>query len=124
MPDPYPAIEDHAVIGDLHTVALVPTDGTIDWRCLPRFESPAVFASLPDADRGGSFAVRCEAVRTRQQYLVGAEYLVTLCDLGILVDQATEPVPAENLVVYTWSRWLPAPGSELCCSARCGRCWL
>jgi hypothetical protein len=96
VPDRYPAIEDHAVIGDLHTVALVPTAGTIDWRSLPRFGSPAVFASLPDADRGGSFAVRCEAVRTRQQYLVGAGNLVTLCDLGILVDQATEPVPAEN----------------------------
>jgi hypothetical protein len=42
-PDRYPAIEDHAVIGDLHTVALVATDGTIDWSCLPRFDSPAMF---------------------------------------------------------------------------------
>ena len=58
MPDRYPAIEDHAVIGDLHTVALVATDGTIDWCCLPRFDSPAVFASLLDADRGGCFAPR------------------------------------------------------------------
>jgi GH15 family glucan-1,4-alpha-glucosidase len=57
MPDRYPAIEDHAVVGDLHTVALVATDGTIDWCCLPRFDSPAVFASLLDADRGGCFAV-------------------------------------------------------------------
>jgi GH15 family glucan-1,4-alpha-glucosidase len=77
VPDRYPAIEDHAVIGDLHTVALVPTDGTIGWRCLPRFDSPAVFASLLDADRGGSFAVRCEAVRTRQQYLPDTNVLVT-----------------------------------------------
>src|ERR1700753_3459604 len=65
----YPAIEDHAVIGDLHTVALVATDGTIDWCCMPRFDSPAVFASLLDADCGGSFAVRSEAVRTRQLYM-------------------------------------------------------
>ena len=43
MPDRYRAIEDHAVIGDLHAVALVATDGTIDWCCLPRFDSPAVF---------------------------------------------------------------------------------
>ncbi|HYV81715.1 MAG TPA: hypothetical protein VE979_26680 [Streptosporangiaceae bacterium] len=41
MPDRYPAIEDHAVIGDLHTVALVATDRTLDWCCLPRFDSPA-----------------------------------------------------------------------------------
>ena len=45
MPERYPAIEDHAVIGDLHTVAPVATEGTIDWCCLPRFDSPAVFAS-------------------------------------------------------------------------------
>jgi GH15 family glucan-1,4-alpha-glucosidase len=49
VPDRYPAIEDHAVIGDLHTVALVAADGTIDWCCLPRFDSPAAFASLLDA---------------------------------------------------------------------------
>ena len=77
MPDRYPAIEDHAVIGDLHTVALVTTDGTIDWCCLPRFDSPAVFASLLDADRGGCFAVRCEAVRTKQLYMPATNVLVT-----------------------------------------------
>ena len=77
MPDRYPAIEDHAVVGDLHTVALVATDGTIDWCCLPRFDSPAVFASLLDADRGGCFAVRAEAVRTRQLYKPDTNVLVT-----------------------------------------------
>ena len=77
MPDRYPAIEDHAVVGDLHTVALVATDGTIDWCCLPRFDSPAVFASLLDADRGGCFAVRTEAVRTRQLYKPDTNVLVT-----------------------------------------------
>jgi GH15 family glucan-1,4-alpha-glucosidase len=77
VPDRYPAIEDHAVIGDLHTVALVAADGTIDWCCLPRFGWPAVFASLLDADRGGWFAVRCEAVRTRQLYMPDTNVLVT-----------------------------------------------
>jgi GH15 family glucan-1,4-alpha-glucosidase len=77
VPDRYPAIEDHAVVGDLHTVALVAIDGTIDWCCLPRFDSPAVFASLLDADRGGCFAVRSEAVRTRQLYVPDTNVLVT-----------------------------------------------
>jgi GH15 family glucan-1,4-alpha-glucosidase len=77
MADRYPAIEDHAVIGDLHTVALVAADGTIDWCCLPRFDSPAVFASLLDADRGGSFRVYCGATRTRQLYMPDSNVLVT-----------------------------------------------
>jgi GH15 family glucan-1,4-alpha-glucosidase len=77
VPDLYLAIEDHAVIGDLHTVALVATDGTIDWYCLPRFDSPAAFASLLDSGRGGCFAVRSEAIRTRQLYKPDTNVLVT-----------------------------------------------
>ena len=45
------------MIGDLHTVALVGTDGTIDWYCCPRFDSPSVFASILDADKGGFFRI-------------------------------------------------------------------
>jgi GH15 family glucan-1,4-alpha-glucosidase len=51
----YPNISDHGLIGDLQTAALVTTDGTVDWFCCPRFDSPSVFASLLDADRGGHF---------------------------------------------------------------------
>jgi GH15 family glucan-1,4-alpha-glucosidase len=53
----YLPIADHAVIGDLHTVALVGANGTIDWFCFPRFDSPSVFGSILDADRGGFFAI-------------------------------------------------------------------
>ena len=40
MKDGYPLIEDHGLIGDLQTSALVSTDGSIDWFCAPRFDSP------------------------------------------------------------------------------------
>ena len=49
----YPNISDHGLIGDLPTAALVTTDGTIDFFCCPRFDSPSVFASLLDAEKGG-----------------------------------------------------------------------
>jgi len=42
----YPSISDHGLIGDLQTAALVATDGTVDWFCCPRFDSPSVCASL------------------------------------------------------------------------------
>ena len=53
----YPPIAEHGVIGDLHTVALVAVDGTIDWYCCPSFDSPSVFAALLDGDRGGFFRI-------------------------------------------------------------------
>ena len=49
----YLPIEDHGIIGDLHTAALVGVDGTIDWLCLPSFDGPSVFASILDVEMGG-----------------------------------------------------------------------
>lgn len=49
----YPRIADHGLIGDLQTTALVSTDGTIDWFCSPRFDSPSIFASLLDRAKEG-----------------------------------------------------------------------
>src|SRR5688572_885097 len=75
----YPAIEDHGLIGDLQTAALVAKDGTIDWFCAPRFDSPSIFASLLDARKGGHFRIAPDGVayETKQLYLPGTPILIT-----------------------------------------------
>jgi GH15 family glucan-1,4-alpha-glucosidase len=75
----YPPIADHGVIGDLHTVALVATDGTIDWYCCPRFDSPSVFGAILDASRGGRYRIgpAGEGWTTRQLYFPDTNVLIT-----------------------------------------------
>ncbi|WP_327321588.1 glycoside hydrolase family 15 protein [Streptomyces sp. NBC_01210] len=75
---PYLPIAEHGLIGDLHSAALVGTNGTIDWYCCPRFDSPSVFASILDANRGGSFELAAEVpTRTRQFYFPDTNVLIT-----------------------------------------------
>src|SRR6185437_10661588 len=75
----YPEISDHGLIGDLQTSALVSTDGTVDWFCCPRFDSPSVFASLLDAERGGYFRIAPDTndYVSRQLYFPDTAMLIT-----------------------------------------------
>ena len=74
----YLPIEDHGVIGNLHTAALVGVDGTIDWLCLPVFDSPSVFCAILDDEKGGHFSLRpVEYARSQQLYLPDTNVLLT-----------------------------------------------
>src|SRR5678815_104963 len=83
----YQPIENYGVIGDLHTVALVGMDGSIDFMCAPRFDSPSVFAALLDDKRGGRFrlAPLLEGAQQKQLYLPDTNVLLTrfLSDDGV-----------------------------------------
>jgi GH15 family glucan-1,4-alpha-glucosidase len=77
--DTYPLIADHGLIGDLQTSALVATDGSVDWFCAPRFDSPSIFGALLDHQRGGHFRIRptAEAFTHKQLYFPDTAVLVT-----------------------------------------------
>jgi GH15 family glucan-1,4-alpha-glucosidase len=75
----YLPIAEHGIIGDLHSAALVGSDGTIDWYCPGRFDAPSVFASILDAERGGFFRIapsRCEWT-SKQLYVPETNVLIT-----------------------------------------------
>jgi GH15 family glucan-1,4-alpha-glucosidase len=94
----YPPIADHGLIGDLQTAALVATDGTVDWFCCPRFDSPSVFASLLDRNRGGRFTlapIGTEHV-TKQMYLPDTAVLVTRHLSPAGVAEVVDFMPIEN----------------------------
>jgi alpha,alpha-trehalase len=76
--DGYLPIEDHGLIGDGATAALVGRDGAISWMCAPRFDSPPVFCRILDARRGGAFTIAPEGlIESRQYYEPDTAVLVT-----------------------------------------------
>lgn len=95
----YLPIEDHGIIGNLHTAALVGADGTIDWLCLPAFDSPSVFCSILDDDKGGHFSLRPRSyARSQQLYLPNTNVLLTrfLSPEGVVETLDFMPVPEKE----------------------------
>jgi GH15 family glucan-1,4-alpha-glucosidase len=85
----YPPLEDLGLIGDGATVALVGLDGSIQWLCLPRFDSEPVFCGLLDRDRGGHFTITPdELTEARQRYEP---------DTGVLVTELRSPAGVVRL---------------------------
>ena len=79
MGSQYQPIENYGVIGNMRTAALVGMDGSIDWLCLPRFDSPSVFAAILDDQKGGRFRIAPahEGLRHKQFYWPDTAILVT-----------------------------------------------
>lgn len=90
-------IESCGVIGDLHTVALVAMDGTIDWCCLPQFDSPSVFGALLDQEKGGHFKLAPEQAGTnRQMYMPETNVLLTRFLRAEGVGEVVDFMPVQN----------------------------
>ncbi|MEU6466469.1 glycoside hydrolase family 15 protein [Streptomyces sp. NPDC046976] len=94
----YLPIAEHGLIGDLRSVALVGSNGTIDWYCSPSFDSPSVFAAVLDAERGGCFELAAAVpARTKQFYFPDTNVLITrfFTEEGVGEVQDFMPVTAD-----------------------------
>ncbi|MDA2915642.1 glycoside hydrolase family 15 protein [Nitrospinae bacterium AH_259_B05_G02_I21] len=95
----YLPIENYGIIGNLHTAALVGTNGSIDWLCFPDFDSPSVFGAILDDAKGGRFQIAPsrEGATPKQVYLPETNVLVTRFlspdGVGEVIDFM--PVPAD-----------------------------
>ena len=113
----YKPIESYGVIGDLHTVALVGMDGSIDWCCLPRFDSPSIYAAILDERKGGFFKIASlYEAQHKQMYLPDSNVLVTRFlspeGVGEVVDFMPVEDPSRGKTTMTracarrrWWRW-------------------
>ena len=69
----YQPIENYGIVGNMRTLALVGMDGSIDWFCLPRFDSPSVFAAILDDGKGGRFRIAPTVAGAAQKQLYWPE---------------------------------------------------
>jgi GH15 family glucan-1,4-alpha-glucosidase len=102
----YLPIAEHGLVGDLHTVALVGTNGMIDWYCCPHFDSPSVFGSILDKDRGGYYAIHpCDGGWTSKQlYFPDTNVLITRFFTDDGVGEVQDFMPLEGQVQESMHR--------------------
>ncbi len=110
----YQPIDSYGVIGDCHSVVLVASDGSVDWGCLPDFDSPAIFCRLLDAEHGGYFQIAPadRAVPGSQRYLRDSNVLQTKFSSTTGELLLTDFMPVETLSAWqfrelnnnTWTR--------------------
>jgi len=100
----YLPIAEHGVIGDLHTAALIGTDGTIDWYCCPSFDSPSVFGAILDRAKGGYYRIApaTDGWTPKQLYLPDTNVLITrfLTEEGVGEVQDFMPVDSGRTATH------------------------
>src|SRR5919204_6982581 len=97
-PQGYLPIDAHGIIGDLHTVALVGSEGTIDWYCPGRFDAPSVFGSILDAERGGYYRIApaTDGWTSKQLYFPDTNVLITRFLTAEGVGEVIDYMPVEQ----------------------------
>jgi GH15 family glucan-1,4-alpha-glucosidase len=91
-------IDAHGLIGNMRTTALVSTEGTIDFMCFPRVDSPTIFGALLDEKRGGAYSIAptFDIARTRQMYLPETNVLLTRFMSGNKVCELVDFMPVSK----------------------------
>ena len=105
---PYLPIAQYGVIGDLHSAALIGSNGSIDWLCYPHFDSPSVFGALLDDDKGGRFQIHPvnDGVQAKQLYLPDTNILITRFLKADGIAEVTDFMPIENDHDSSWQHRL------------------
>ncbi|MGB7087361.1 MAG: glycoside hydrolase family 15 protein [Phormidesmis sp.] len=100
----YQSIEDYGLIGNMRTTALVGLNGSIDWFCHPRHDSPSLFGAIVDNEKGGHFRIESTVQNDnhKQFYYPETNILITrfLCDCG--VGEVVDFMPLGNSLVRNW----------------------
>ncbi|KZT59027.1 glycoside hydrolase family 15 protein [Calocera cornea HHB12733] len=110
---PYLPIQDHALIGNLRTAALISIDGSIESYCVPDFDSPSIFARILDKNKGGHFSISPKLSFTpKQAYLPSSNVLRTkfLADQGVaeVVDWLPRPMDGSSAKLFWMCRKVTA----------------